>query len=331
MKASFCTSRILDVQEDAFMLSKNSNIYIAGHRGMVGSSIHNKLIEYGYTNFVTRTSKELDLTVQADVDKFFAEERPEVVVLAAAKVGGIMANIESPAVFLYDNLMIQNNVINCAYKYGVKKLLFLGSSCIYPRLAPQPMKEEYLMDGKVEPTNEGYAIAKIAGMKLCEMYNRQYGTDYISVMPCNLFGYNDNFEKTRSHVVAATIRKFHEAKMNNLPEVVIWGTGNARRELLFTDDMADACVYLLENYSGNDFFNVGMGTDVSITELSELVADIVGYKGKMVYDTTKPDGMPQKLMDCTKLEKAGWKYKTSLRDGLEKTYKWYLANYDKFN
>lgn len=313
------------------MLSKESKIYVAGHRGMVGSSIYNKLIEYGYINFVTRTSKELDLTIQADVDRFFAEERPDVVVLAAAKVGGIMANIESPAVFLYDNLMIQNNVINCAYKYGTKKLLFLGSSCIYPRLAPQPMKEEYLMDGKVEPTNEGYAIAKIAGMKLCEMYNRQYGTDYISVMPCNLYGYNDNFDKKRSHVVAATIRKFHEAKINNSPEVVIWGTGKARRELLFTDDMADACVFLLENYSGNDFFNVGTGIDVSITELSELVADIVGYKGKMVYDTTKPDGMPQKLMDCSKLEKVGWKYKTSLRDGLEKTYKWYLDNYNKFN
>ena len=313
------------------MLSKNSKIYIAGHRGMAGSSIYNKLIENGYTNFVTRTSKELDLTIQADVEKFFEEEKPEIVVLAAAKVGGIMANIESPATFLYDNLMIQNNVINSAYKYGVKKLLFLGSSCIYPRLAPQPMKEEYLLDGKVEPTNEGYAIAKIAGMKLCEMYNKQYGTDYISVMPCNLYGYNDNFDRKRSHVVAATIRKFHEAKINNSPEVVIWGTGNARRELLFTDDMADACVFLLENYSGNDFFNVGMGTDVSITELSELVADIVGYKGKMVYDTTKPDGMPQKLMDCTKLEKAGWKYKTSLREGLEKTYKWYLDNYDRFN
>jgi len=313
------------------MLNKNSKIYIAGHRGMVGSSIYDKLIETGYTNFVTRTSKELDLTVQADVDKFFAEERPEIVVLAAAKVGGIMANIESPAVFLYDNLMIQSNVINCSYKYGAKKLLFLGSSCIYPRLAPQPMKEEYLLDGKVEPTNEGYAIAKIAGMKLCEMYNKQYGTDYISVMPCNLYGYNDNFDRKRSHVVAATIRKFHEAKINNAQEVIIWGSGNARRELLFTDDMADACIYLLENYSGNDFFNVGMGTDVSITELSEMVADIVGYKGKMVYDTSKPDGMPQKLMDCSKLEKAGWKYKTSLREGLEKTYRWYLDNYDKFN
>ena len=313
------------------MISKDSKIYVAGHRGMVGSSIQNKLIECGFSNFITRTSKELDLTIQADVDSFFEVEKPEVVVLAAAKVGGIMANIESPATFLYDNLMIQNNVINCAYKYGVKKLLFLGSSCIYPRLSPQPMKEEYLLDGKVEPTNEGYAIAKIAGMKLCEMYNRQYGTDYISVMPCNLYGYNDNFDKTRSHVVAATLRKFHEAKVNNAPEVTIWGTGKARRELLFTDDMADACVFLLENYSGNDFFNVGMGTDISITELSEMVADIVGYKGKMVYDRTKPDGMPQKLMDCSKLEKAGWKYKTSLREGLEKTYKWYLANYDKFN
>lgn len=313
------------------MIRKDAKIYIAGHRGMVGSSILNKLVEEGYTNFVTRTSKELDLTIQSDVEAFFEVEHPDIVVLAAAKVGGILANIESPATFLYDNLMIQSNVINCAHKFGVKKLLFLGSSCIYPRLAPQPMKEEYLLDGKVEPTNEGYAIAKIAGMKLCEMYNKQYGTDFISVMPCNLYGYNDNFDRKKSHVVAATIRKFHEAKISGASEVVIWGTGKARREFLFTDDMADACVFLLENYTGNEFFNVGMGSDVSITELSELVADIVGYKGKMVYDCSKPDGMPQKLMDCSKLANAGWTYKTSLQEGLEKTYKWYLDNYNKFN
>lgn len=313
------------------MISKDSKIYIAGHRGMAGSAIYRKLLEKGYTNFITRSSKELDLTIQADVTHFFNEERPDVVILAAAKVGGIMANIQSPAVFLYDNLMIQNNIIDSSYKYGVQKLVFLGSSCIYPRQCPQPMKEEYLLDGKVEPTNEGYAIAKIAGMKLCEMYNRQYGTDFISIMPCNLYGIGDSFDPVRSHVVAATIRKFHEAKINNLPTVTIWGTGNARRELLFVDDMADACVYLMETYAGNDFFNVGTGSDVSITELSLLVKEIVGYKGTLVYDTSKPDGMPQKLMDCSRLAEKGWTYKTELRDGLKKTYQWYLDNYEKFN
>lgn len=313
------------------MISKHSKIYIAGHRGMAGSSIHRKLIERGYMNFILRTSQELDLTIQADVEAFFAAEKPEIVVLAAAKVGGIMANIQSPAMFLYDNLMIQSNVINASYKNGVKKLLFLGSSCIYPRMSPQPMKEEYLLDGKVEPTNEGYAIAKIAGMKLCEMYNKQYGTDYISVMPCNLYGYGDNFDPIRSHVVPATIRKFHEAKINGSPNVVVWGTGNARRELLFTEDMADACVYLLESYSGDEFFNIGTGSDVSIRELAELVKEVVGYEGEIVYDTSKPDGMPQKLMDCSKLKKAGWVYQTKLKAGIEKTYQWYLDNYDKFN
>ena len=313
------------------MFKKDVKIYIAGHRGMAGSAIHRNLLKKGYHNFVLRTSSELDLTIQTDVEKFFEEEKPDVVVLAAAKVGGIMANIESPAVFLYDNLMIQNNVINSAYKNGVKKLVFLGSSCIYPRECPQPMKEEYLLDGKVEPTNEGYAIAKIAGMKLCEMYNRQYGTDYISIMPCNLYGIGDSFDPVKSHVVAATIRKFHEAKINNAPTVTIWGTGNARRELLFADDMADACVYLMESYSGNDFFNVGCGKDVSITGLSLIVKDIVGYEGELVYDKTKPDGMPQKLMDCSKLKQDGWKYQTELEDGIRKTYQWYLDNYDKFN
>lgn len=313
------------------MIDKASKIYIAGHKGMAGSAIHRKLIENGYTNFVLRTSKELDLTIQKDVKQFFDTEKPDIVIMAAAKVGGIMANIQSPAVFLYDNLMMQNNVINSAYENGVKKLVFLGSSCIYPRECPQPMKEEYLLDGKVEPTNEGYAIAKIAGMKLCEMYNKQYGTNYISIMPCNLYGIGDNFNPMRSHVVAATIRKFHEAKINKNPTVTIWGSGNARRELLFVDDMADACVYLMETYSGNDFFNVGMGIDVSITELSLLIKDIVGYEGNLEYDRSMPDGMPQKLMDCSRLKQMGWSYKTSLREGLEKTYKWYLDNYDRFN
>ena len=298
---------------------------------MVGYAIMRKLKDSGYDNLIFRTSQELDLRTQSDVKKFFSDEKPDYVVLAAAKVGGIMANIESPATFLYDNLMIQNNIINSAYENNVKKLLFLGSSCIYPRLCPQPMKEEYLMDGKVEPTNEGYAIAKIAGMKLCEMYNRQYETAYISVMPCNLYGIGDNFDPVRSHVVPALIRKFHEAKIHYKDEVVVWGTGNARRELLFTDDMAEASLYLLENYEGKEFFNVGTGIDVSIKELSELIKNIVGYNGKIIYDTSKPDGMPQKLMDVSRLSKAGWKCKTSLKDGLELTYHWYLENYSKFN
>lgn len=313
------------------MLTKQSKIFIAGHKGMAGSAIYRKLQENGYTNFVLRTSRELDLRVQADVRDFFEEEKPECVVLAAAKVGGIMANMEAPAMFLYDNLMIQNNVIHFSYLNGVKKLLFLGSSCIYPRLSPQPMKEEYLLDGKVEPTNEGYAIAKIAGMKMCELYNRQYGTNYISVMPCNLYGYGDNFDPLRSHVIPAMIRKFHEAKINGSSQVSVWGTGNARRELLFADDMAEACVFLLESYSGNDFFNVGSGVDVSIKELAETVKDVVGYTGDIVFDTSKPDGMPQKLMDVTKLKAAGWTYSTKLRDGLALTYQWYLEHYDKFN
>lgn len=312
-------------------MNKQDKIYVAGHRGMAGSAIMRELQRQGYENIITRTHAELDLCRQDLVEEFFEQEKPDCVVLAAAKVGGIMANMEAPASFLYENLMIQNNVIHSAYKNGVKKLLFLGSSCIYPRLSPQPMKEEYLLDGKVEPTNEGYAIAKIAGMKLCEMYNKQYGTDYISVMPCNLFGYEDNFDPIRSHVVPAMIRKFHEAKCNEIPEVVIWGTGQARREFLFADDMANACVYLMENYSGNDFFNVGMGVDISISELAELIKTIVGYEGKIVYDSTKPDGMPRKLMDVSRLRDAGWGYQTEMTDGLKKTYQWYLEHYDRFN
>ena len=316
----------LVVKVSNMQVKKDDKIYIAGHRGMAGGAIYRVMKMAGYHNFVLRTSQELDLTRQKETEKFFKYERPDVVILAAAKVGGIMANIESPGSFLYDNLMIQNNVIHNAYRYGAKKLVFLGSSCIYPRDCPQPMKEEYLMDGKVEPTNEGYAVAKIAGLKMCEMYNKQYGTDFISIMPSNLYGFGDSFDPIRSHVVAATIRKFHEAKANNSPVVTIWGTGNARRELLFADDMADACVFLLESYSGNDFFNVGTGSDVSITELSLIVKDIVGYDGKLVYDTSKPDGMPQKLMDCSKLKEAGWTYKTELEDGIRKTYQWFLKN-----
>lgn len=311
-------------------MERDAKIYVAGHRGMAGQALCRVLRQKGYTNLIFRTSGELDLRNQNAVESFFEEEKPAYVLLAAAKVGGIMANIQSPAEFLYDNLMIQSNVINSAYLHGVQKLLFLGSSCIYPRLAPQPMKEDYLLDGKVEPTNEGYAIAKIAGMKLCEMYHRQYRVDFISVMPCNLYGYGDNFDPVRSHVVAGLIRKFHDAKTKNQPFVEVWGTGNARRELLFADDMAEACVFLLENYIGKDFFNIGTGTDVSIRELAKLVAEVVGYTGDIHFDTTKPDGMPQKLLDVSKLAAYGWKYKTSLKDGLQKTYKWFLDEYLKW-
>jgi GDP-L-fucose synthase len=313
------------------MDKKKLKIYIAGHKGMAGSAIYRKLVEKGYENYVLRSSSELDLRKQKDVDAFFEKERPDYVILAAAKVGGIMANIALPATFLYDNLMIQNNVINASYKTGASKLLFLGSSCIYPRLSPQPMKEEYLMDGKVEPTNEGYAIAKIAGMKLCEMYNKQYGTDYISVMPCNLYGTGDNFDPVRAHVVPALIRKFHEAKIESRNEVIVWGSGKARRELLFADDFAEACVFLLESYSGSDFFNIGTGIDFSISELADIIKKITGFNGKIVYDTSKPDGMPQKLLDVSKIKNTGWAYKTKLQDGLRATYRWYLKNYDKFN
>ena len=294
---------------------------------MVGSAILRTLKSKGFSNFVYRTSKELDLRDQQAVKRFFSEQKPDYVVLAAARVGGIMANIQSPATFLYDNLMIQSNIINSSYESGVKKLLFLGSSCIYPRNAKQPMKEEYLLDGKVEPTNEGYAIAKIAGMKLCEMYNRQYQTDYISVMPCNIYGYGDNFDSNNSHVVAALIKKFHEAKIENRPEVVVWGSGNARRELLFVDDLADACVYLLDNYSGNDFFNIGSGVDISIRELANLISGIVGYHGEIQFDRSMPDGMPQKLMDVQRITDLGWKYQVSLKEGLSLTYHWYLDNF----
>lgn len=311
-------------------MEKNSKIYVAGHHGMVGSSIVRELKKQGYINIITRTHNELDLCRQEQTEKFFEKEKPEYVFLAAAKVGGIMANMQSPAVFLYENLMIQNNIIECSRKYGVKKLLFLGSSCIYPRKAPQPMKEEYLLDGKPEPTNEGYALAKIAGMKLCEMYNRQYGTDYISVMPCNLYGIGDNFDSEKSHVVPALIRKFHEAKEHGAKEVVIWGTGQARREFLFADDLSDACMFLMNHYSGNDFFNIGSGTDVTIKELAELIKDIVGFQGAIVFDVSKPDGMPQKLLDVTRVKKAGWNYKTNLQEGLKITYRWYLEHCKMF-
>ena len=304
-------------------MKSSSRIFIAGRGGLVGSAIEKRFREEGYNDIVGLGSKELDLRNQALVFDYIEREKPSYVILAAAKVGGIMANIKAPAEFLYDNLAIQNNIIEASHKNGVKKLLFLASSCIYPRESPQPMKEEYLLAGKPEPTQEGYALAKIIGLKLCEMYNRQYGTDYISVMPCNIYGIGDNFDPENSHVVAALIRKFHEAKLSGVEKVEVWGTGNARRELMFVDDLADACFYLFNNYSGSEFFNVGTGTDHSIKELIKIISDVVGYEGKIEFDTSKPDGMPQKLMDISKLKDKGWVAKTSLREGIEKTYKYY--------
>ncbi len=300
-------------------MDKSAKIYIAGHRGMVGSAIMRKLRDAGYESFVTRTSAELDLTRQSAVEAFFETEQPDYVFLAAARVGGIGANIKFPAEFLYENLCIQDNVIHAAYKNGVKKLIFLGSSCIYPRECPQPMKEEYLLDGKLEPTNEGYAIAKIAGLKLVEYYHRQYGMDAVSVMPCNLYGTNDHFDPANSHVLSALVRKFVDAVDNGDAEVEIWGTGNARRELMHVDDCADAVVFLFENYSGEGFVNVGTGDDVSVAELTRMVAAATGFKGNLRFDTSKPDGMPRKCLDVTKLNKLGYHYKIKLQDGMMQT------------
>lgn len=307
-------------------MNKDSKIYVAGHRGLVGSAIVRNLEERGYTNIICRTHKELDLTRQADVEKFFEEERPEYVFLAAAKVGGIHANNTRPAEFIYENLMIESNIIHSAYKYGVKKLLFLGSSCIYPKFANQPIKEEYLLTGELEPTNEAYAIAKITGIELCKFYRRQYGCDFISAMPTNLYGINDNFDLETSHVLPALIRKFHEAKLNNQEEVEMWGTGKPLREFMYVDDLADALVHLMLNYSDEIHVNMGTGKDLSIGELAQIVKEVVGYEGKIVNDLSKPDGTPRKLLDVSRLEATGWKYKTELREGIEKVYRWYLEN-----
>lgn len=304
-------------------LSTDSKIYVAGHIGLVGSAIMRKLESEGYANIITRTFEELDLTNQKATREFFEKERPEYVFLAAAKVGGIQANSVYPADFIYINLMIECNVIKASHQFGVKKLLFLGSSCIYPKLAPQPIKEEYLLSGYLEETNEPYALAKISGMKMCQYFNKQYGTNFISVMPTNLYGPNDNFDLNTSHVLPALIRKFHEAKVNNAPYVEIWGTGTPRREFLFVDDLADACLFLMKNYSGNDFFNVGTGEDVTIRELAELIGEVVGYKGELKFDTSKPDGTPRKLLDVTRIHEAGWRHKTTLKRGLEVTYGWF--------
>ena len=308
------------------MMEKNAKIYVAGHRGMVGSAIVRALKNQGYTNIITRTSKELDLRRQIDVEEFFAKEKPDYVFLAAAKVGGILANNEAPADFMYDNMILEMNVIHEAYKNNVKKLMFLGSSCIYPRMAPQPMKEDCLLTSELEKTNEAYALAKISGLKYCEYLNRQYSTDFISVMPTNLYGLNDNYHLEHSHVLPALIRRFHEAKEHNLNEVVIWGTGTPLREFLYVDDLADACVYLMNTYSGNEIVNLGTGKELSIKELAELVKEVVGFKGNITFDTTKPDGTPRKLLDVSKLEKLGWKYKTELEDGIKLAYEDFLNN-----
>ncbi len=309
-------------------MNPTAPIYIPGHRGMAGSAIHRNLEARGYHNLITRTHSKLDLTNQQAVNNFFEEMRPEYVFLAAAKVGGILANSTYPAEFIYENLMIEANVIHAAYTTGVTKLLFLGSSCIYPKLAPQPLKEEYLLTGELEVTNEAYAVAKIAGIRMCKHYNQQYGTNFISVMPTNLYGSGDNYDLETSHVMAALIRKFHEAKLNNAPQVVVWGTGTPRREFLYVNDMADACVYLMENYDASDigeFVNIGVGEDVTIRELAELIGEIVGYGGEIVYDASKPDGTPQKLLDVSRLRELGWEAKTSLRDGIKQAYAWYVS------
>jgi GDP-L-fucose synthase len=302
-------------------LEKQAKIYVAGHRGMVGSAIVRKLQAEGYTNFVFRVSSELDLRNQEAVKQFFAAEKPDYVFLAAAKVGGIQANNIYRAEFLYDNLMIQNNVIHESYINGVKKLLFLGSSCIYPKLAPQPLREDSLLTGLLEPTNEPYAIAKIAGIKMCDAYRSQYGCNFISVMPTNLYGPNDNYDLNNSHVLPALIRKFHEAKVNNKPSVEIWGSGTPRREFLHADDLADACYHLMLHYNEPSLVNIGTGEDVTIKELALLIKDIVGYNGELTWNSSKPDGTPRKLMDVSKLTKAGWKYSIGLKEGIAATYK----------
>lgn len=307
-------------------MNKDSKIYVAGHRGMVGSAIVRNLEAKGYTNIIGKTSNELNLMRQEEVERFFEEERPDYVFLAAAKVGGIHANNTYPAEFIYNNLMIESNIIHCAYKYGVTKLLFLGSSCIYPKMAPQPIKEEYLLTGPLEPTNEAYAIAKISGIELCKFYRRQYGCDFISAMPTNLYGINDNFDLETSHVLPALIRKFHEAKMNDEKEVVMWGTGKPKREFLYVDDLADACVHLMNNYSDEIHVNVGTGEDVEIRELAQIIKEVVGYEGEIVNDLSKPDGTPRKLLDVSLLESTGWNYSTSLRVGITKVHKWYEEN-----
>lgn len=307
-------------------MDRDARIYVAGHRGLVGGAILRRLEADGFTNLIVRTHDELDLTRQADVETFFERERPEYVFLAAAKVGGILANATYPADFIRVNLQIQTNVIDAAYRFGAKKLLFLGSSCIYPKFAPQPMKEEHLLTGPLEPTNEPYAVAKIAGIVMVRSYRRQHGFNGVSLMPTNLYGPGDNFDLETSHVLPAMIRKFHEAKVSGAPSVTLWGTGSPRREFLHVDDLADAAVFLMERYDGEDIINVGVGEDVTIAELAEIVRDVVGYEGAIEWDTSKPDGTPRKLLDVSRLHALGWRARIGLREGIEQTYRWYCEH-----
>jgi GDP-L-fucose synthase len=308
------------------ILGKDDKIFIAGHRGLVGSAIVRRLEHEGYANLVFRTRQEMDLEDQASVYDFFESERPQYVFFAAAKVGGILANSTYPADFIRDNLAVELNLIEAAYRSGVEKLLFLGSSCIYPKHAPQPIKEEYLLTGALEPTNEWYAVAKIAGIKLCQAYNQQYGTRFISAMPTNLYGPGDNFDLHSSHVLPALLRKFHEAKESGVSEVVVWGSGTPKREFLHVDDLADACLFLMQNYEGSEIVNVGTGEDVTIRELAELIRDVVGYEGRLVFDTRKPDGTPRKLLDVSRMNGLGWAATIPLDQGVERTYEWYRAH-----
>lgn len=307
-------------------MDKDSKIYVAGHRGMVGSAIVRELQRRGYNNIITRTHRELDLTCQQAVDDFFASERPEYVFLAAAKVGGIVANNSAPADFMYENMMLEMNVIHSAWKYGCRKLEFLGSSCIYPRLAPQPMPESCLLTSSLEQTNEAYALAKISGLRYCTYLNRQYGADFISVMPTNLYGPNDNYHPEHSHVLPALIRRFHEAKVNGAPSVTCWGDGSPLREFLYVDDLADLCVFLMNNYSGDETVNAGTGKELSIKDLTTLVASVIGYEGQILWDTTRPNGTPRKLLDVSKATRLGWTYKTELADGIRLAYEDFLNN-----
>jgi len=309
-------------------MNKNSKIYVAGHNGMVGSAIVRRLKADGYMNIVSRCHSELDLTQQSAVEGFFVEENPEYVFMAAARVGGIMANMSEQVQFLLENLQMDCSIIDSAYRHGVKKLLFLGSSCIYPQNAKQPIPEKSLLTGSLEPTNEGYAIAKIAGIKLCEYFKKQYGADFISIMPCNLYGYNDNFNTERSHMLPALIRRFHEAKVNNSDTVTVWGTGKAYRELLFVDDLANACVFVMNNFSGNDLLNVGYGVDYTIAEIADMLRKISGFEGSIIYDSTKPDGMFRKIVDSSRIRVMGWKPEVELYEGIRMTYNWYVNNID---
>ena len=309
------------------MMEKSARIFVAGHRGMVGSAIVRELGREGYTNIITRTHNELDLTRQAEVEEFFAQEKPEYVFVAAAKVGGIGANSQAPADFMYINMTLEMNVIHSAFINGCKKVEFLGSSCIYPRMCPQPIKEEYLLSGYLEKTNEAYALAKISGLKYCEYLNTQYGTDYISVMPCNLYGPNDNYHPEHSHVLPALIRRFHEAKVSGAKSVTCWGDGSPLREFLYVDDLAELCVFLMNNYSGSETVNAGSGKEITIKALTELVAEVVGYYGEILWDTTKPNGTPRKIMDVSKSAALGWTARTSLRDGVRLAYEDFKAKY----